>query len=196
MDTHQTKATRRTLLTLMAVGHILGTAAHAADTVGPEASRADSAAVAAVLHEESSAAGDDETVCRPTISTKMMAKNRHKISDAFELALDRVREVPECRGLFEGLGADWKESLGRIVFLPIGRAQGRGDVCRGKSAYTMVGGGPVRVCREFSRLSDTQAAMVIIHEALHHAGLTEYPLDPDGMTSNAINGMVAESCGL
>jgi len=60
----------------------------------------------------------------------------------------------------------------------------------------MVGGGPVRVCRDFSRLSDSQAAMVIIHEALHHAGLTEYPQDPNGMTSNQINGMVAEQCGL
>jgi len=38
--------------------------------------------------------------------------------------------------------------------------------------------------------------MVIIHEALHHAGLTEYPQDPNGMTSNQINGMVAEQCGL
>ncbi|MCG6947754.1 MAG: hypothetical protein LJE93_02410 [Acidobacteria bacterium] len=45
-------------------------------------------------------------------------------------------------------------------------------------------------------LSDEQAAMVIIHEALHHAGLSEYPKDPDAMTSRAINGMVSEKCGL
>ena len=126
----------------------------------------------------------------------MSVKNRQKISDAFELALERVHEVPECRELFAKLDAEGTATLGRVIFLPIGRAQARGGVCRGVSAYTMVSGGPVRVCREFSRLSDSQAAMVIIHEALHHAGLTEYPQDPNGMTSNQINGMVAERCGL
>jgi hypothetical protein len=140
--------------------------------------------------------GEAPAVCKPVISTKVSAKNRQKISGAFELALEKVREVPECGELFKELGSDWMEPMSRLIFLPVGRAQGRGDVCRGSSAYTMVGGGPVRVCREFSRLSDTQAAMVIIHEALHHAGLSEYPLDPEGMTSNQINGMVMESCGL
>lgn len=196
MNTNHSRIARRNVITMMVVAHVLGAAAHAADTIAPEASRAASTAVSVRIHGEISAVAEDEPVCRPTISTTVSAKNRRKISDAFELALDRINEVPECRELFATLGADGTESLGRVIFLPIGRAQARGDVCRGKSAYTMVGGGPVRVCREFSRLSDTQAAMVIIHEALHHAGLTEYPQDPNGMTSNAINGIVAESCGL
>jgi hypothetical protein len=38
--------------------------------------------------------------------------------------------------------------------------------------------------------------MVIVHEALHHAGLNEYPKDPDAMTSKQINGMVMKHCGL
>jgi hypothetical protein len=50
--------------------------------------------------------------------------------------------------------------------------------------------------KRLRELFDEQAAMVIIHEALHHAGLSEYPQDPDGMTSRAINGMVMEQCGL
>lgn len=165
----------------------------------PVESGASSAVVAAVATTAVNAAALDSeapAVCKPVISTKVPAKNRQKISDAFELALERVQEVPECGELFTELGSDGMESLGRVIFLPIGRAQARGNVCHGISAYTMVGGGPVRVCREFSRLSDTQAAMVIIHEALHHAGLSEHPLDPDGLTSNQINGLVMEKCGL
>jgi len=152
------------------------------------------AAVAAV--NAVAVGGSAPTLCRPTISTKVLVPNRKKISDAFELALEKVREVPECRELFTGLGSDGTDALARVVFLPVGKAQARDGVCRGSSAYTLVGGGPIWVCRDFKRLSDEQAAMVIIHEALHHAGLSEYPQDPDGMTSNAINGLVMEQCGL
>jgi hypothetical protein len=196
MNTRDSKTTRRTMITMLAAGHLLAATAQAADTVDVVASNAAvPAATTTALGARSTDAGT-ETICRPTISTKVSVKNRKKISDAFELALERVREVPECRELFARFDAEGKATLGRVIFLPIGRAQARGDVCRGVSAYTMVGGGPVRVCREFSRLSDSQAAMVIIHEALHHAGLTEYPQDPGGMTSNQIHGMVAERCGL
>jgi len=38
-------------------------------------------------------------------------------------------------------------------------------------------------------------SMFVIHEALHHAGLTEKPQDRRGMTSLAINSMVGRSCG-
>jgi len=41
-----------------------------------------------------------------------------------------------------------------------------------------------------------QAAMVVIHEALHHAGLPERPHDKKAMTSGQINDMVREACGL
>jgi hypothetical protein len=170
--------------------------ASASDSVESGASSAVAAAVATTAVNAATLDSEAPSIIKPVISTKVSVKNRRKISNAFELALEKVREVPECGDLFTELGSDGLESLGRVIFLPIGRAQGRGGVCRGSSAYTMVGGGPVRVCREFSRLSDTQAAMVIIHEALHHAGLSEFPLDPDGLTSNQINGLVMESCGL
>jgi len=196
MNTRHSKPTRRTMITMLAVGHLLAAAAHAADTIDLVASNAAAPAATTTALGATSTDAGTETICKPTISTKVSVKNRQRISDAFELALERVHEVPECRGLFAKLDAEGAATLGKVIFLPIGRAQARGDVCRGVSAYTMVGGGPVRVCRDFSRLSDSQAAMVIIHEALHHAGLTEYPQDPNGMTSNQINGMVAEQCGL
>ena len=37
--------------------------------------------------------------------------------------------------------------------------------------------------------------MTLLHEALHHAGLTEKPADPDGMTAREIDGMVNNVCG-
>jgi hypothetical protein len=135
-------------------------------------------------------------IFKPTISSKVSVKNRRKILGAFDVALERVQVVPECRELFTELDADGVNALDMVVFLPIGRAEARGNVCKGTSAATLVGGGPIWVCRDFSRLSDIQAAMVIIHEALHHAGLGEYPQDPDGMTSVVINQMVMKECDL
>jgi hypothetical protein len=181
---------------MLAVGHLFATAAEAADTIDAGASSAVAASVATTALGATSVDGTTEAICKPTISSKLASKNQRKISEAFDVALDRVREVPGCRGLFADLGNEGMDALARLVFIPIGRAEARGGVCRGISAYTLHGGGPIWICRQFSKLSDEQAAMVIIHEALHHAGLSEYPQDPNGMTSRAINGMVMEQCGL
>jgi hypothetical protein len=168
----------------------------ATDALESEGSTGIVAAAAAVAVSAVSADARAPAICEPTISSNVSFKNRRKILSAFDVALERVQGVPECRELFAELGADGTKALDMVVFLPIGRAQAQGGVCRGASAYTLVGGGPIRVCRDFSRLSDTQAAMVIIHEALHHAGLSEYPQDPDAMTSALINQMVMKHCGL
>jgi len=194
--TRHTGSTRRALITMLAIGHLLAAGANAADTVASGASPAVAAAVATTALGATSVGGATQAICRPTISSKLADRNQRKISDAFDLALDQVREVPGCRDLFAELGSDGMNALARLVFIPIGRAEARGNACRGISAYTIHGGGPIWICRQFSKLSDEQAAMVIIHEALHHAGLSEYPQDPDGMTSRAINGMVMEQCGL
>jgi hypothetical protein len=99
--------------------------------------------------------------------------------------------------MFTELGADGVDTITRIFFTPIGKRQARADICNGTVAYTLVGGGPTTwLCREFSRLTDKKAAMIIIHEALHHAGLTERPKDPKAMTSAGINRMVSKRCGL
>ena len=66
--------------------------------------------------------------------------------------------------------------------------------CRRSLAVTEVGAGTVWVCRRASFHRDEQVAVALIHEALHHAGLTEYPHDRNGLCSDAINGMVIRSC--
>jgi hypothetical protein len=197
--------TRRPGEVLMAARVVLFCAAYvaamntfgwASDAIEPNGSSEIVVAAAAVAVSAVSADSGAPAICEPTISSKVSVKNRRKILDAFDVAIERVREVPKCRQLFADLGADGMGALDMTVFLPIARARAPGGVCRGSSAYTLVGGGPIWVCRDFSRLSDIQAAMVIIHEALHHAGLSEHPRDPNGMTSISINQMVMKECGL
>jgi hypothetical protein len=140
--------------------------------------------------------GGHLTTFEPRINLKMSDKNRDQLVAAIQVALQRVRDVPECRGMFTELGANGIETLGKLSLYPIGRHEAKANVCRTSIAYTYVGGGPTWICRKFWRLSDKQAAMVVIHEALHHAGLGEKPRDPNGMTVAAINRMVTKRCGL
>jgi hypothetical protein len=132
----------------------------------------------------------------PRISPEITGENRGRLMAAFQLALERVNEVPECRELFDELGAVAIDTLGHFFFFPIGKLEARANVCRTSVAYTYVGGGPTWLCRKYWRLTEKDAAKIIIHEALHHAGLTERPKDPGGMTSAGINRMVSKRCGL
>ncbi len=190
-------AARLAVLCLGALGLLLPFAA-ASDAVD---------AVDATIEIDAAAAGSvlpgsvrDRDDWRPTIdrriSPEMSQKNRDQLIVAFDVAIERVQKVEECSDLFTNLGADPIATLSRVSFYPIGFREALPDMCRGVDAYTMVGGGPTWLCRDFWRLTDKRAAMIIIHEALHHAGLTEWPKDPDGMRSVAINKMVAEHCGL
>ncbi len=137
-----------------------------------------------------------QTTIKPTISPRVSHRNRKRLTAGFRIAVERIREVPECREMFTELGADAVNTVSGVRYYPIGGHELNPNVCNGSSVHTLVGGGPVWVCRKFSRLSDSHAAMVIIHEALHHAGLTEQPHDANGMTSGAINDMVVKRCGL
>ena len=65
-----------------------------------------------------------------------------------------------------------------------------------EAAVTSEGSAPTFVCRKFSRISKREGAMILIHEALHHAGMGEWPKDPKALTSQAINQLVEEACGL
>jgi len=63
-------------------------------------------------------------------------------------------------------------------------------------AFTAVGSAVTRVCPWFERMDDGHAAMILLHEALHRAGLDEWPHDPDGLTPQGITDMVTEHYGL
>ena len=138
---------------------------------------------------------DWEAPVEPWIHSNMPADVREKLQAAVRIAADRIEEVEECGELFARLGADGKEMLKATLYIPVASYNRKDGICRRAAAYTKVGARSTFICPEFSRLSDERAAMFVVHEALHHAGLTEKPQYRRGMTSLAINSMVGRSCG-
>jgi hypothetical protein len=163
-----------------------------------------SAAPAAVAAVAVSAAPAAASMVDPWIHPDMPKRVRTTLEAGFELAVQRVRDIESCSALFEALGADPFETLGTGLYFPVDSYRREVEVCgrnaaassRGAEnlAYTKVGAAPTWICRHFSRVSIETAAVAVIHEALHHAGLTEWPHDRTAMTSLEITRMVEREC--
>lgn len=112
---------------------------------------------------------------------------------AHKLASQRVAERSTCGALF-GFGDEPGEQILRNMRFGVEE----GEACsRGIAATTTVGGSLTRLCRPWlPRLDRHELAALLIHEALHQAGLSEWPHDPDAMTSQQINRLVSKECGL
>lgn len=141
----------------------------------------------------STKAGARETV-EPWIHPSMPGCMREKIEVAFQIAIQRLQEIPECRELFSELGADGVELLTatRYYPAPLPRETTR---CRHSFAISGIGSPWAWVCRKVTAHGDERVAVALLHEALHFAGLEE---DPHGLTSQCsgeINVMVMEHCG-
>lgn len=124
-------------------------------------------------------------------------KVRWSISAALAVARTRLRQKPTCRELFTRLGADGLEKLAAIRLRAASTDEDL-SLCAGRSAaaFTEVGSGRVTICPAlFSELTREQASTILIHEALHYAGLGEWPEDPNGLTSREITQRVRHSCG-
>jgi hypothetical protein len=131
-------------------------------------------------------------ILHPALSERLRAKLHH----AIPIARKRLRDYPSCGALFARFGADGVVKLDGTSYFPAGRKQ-EGKYCRRYShAFTEVGGSNVVLCRSFAHLSDQQAAIILIHEALHFAGQTESPVDPDAPDAIAITKMVMQGCWL
>lgn len=141
----------------------------------------------------------------PWIHPKMEPCVRARLEAGFSLAIDRVRKNQACADLFARLGKDGIEILKAGLYLPVHSHRHEVVVCgRDPStnswgaktlAYTKVGGTPTWICRHFSRVSTETAAVAVIHEALHQAGLGEWPHDRIAMSSIEITEMVTTECG-
>jgi hypothetical protein len=107
-----------------------------------------------------------------------------------------VQRLPTCRALFERLGADGVEKLTTTLYYAATNRLENSACTSGCVALTMVKSPQTRLCRAFRKLSTEWAAMLLIHEALHSAGMGEKPHDPSGMTSREINLLVLRSCDL
>ena len=138
----------------------------------------------------------DERATKPRLAT-LPLKVRWSISSALSLAEERLRKQPLCQDLFTDLGSDGLERLATIQ-LRAASTDEELSLCAGRSAaaFTEMGTGRVSICPTlFSQLTREKAAVILIHEALHYAGLGEWPADPQGMRSLEITQLVRGSCG-
>lgn len=131
----------------------------------------------------------------PRIHHSMPECLKTKLETAFDIASQRVRDVPECAELFTPFEADGLKLLAETLYFPAGLYD-QTTRCRHSFAITLVGGKTTWMCRKATFHSDERVAMALIHEALHHAGLPEYPQQPTAMLSGEINNMVMASCDL
>jgi len=141
---------------------------------------------------------------KPFIHPSLAPQIRANLENALDLAAERVREIEACGDLFTRLGANGLDMLNTSLYLQADSLQGRVRICGrdgaasswgGKTlAYTQVGAASTWICRSFARVPADNAAVTVIHEALHHAGLTEWPADRTAMTSEQITRLVKKAC--
>lgn len=117
-----------------------------------------------------------------------------RLDDAFALAAERVYENPACNDLFPQGDGLARLLNTRYSPAPVWRERA---LCRNtQAAFTFVGTRQTWLCRNFAELPRTRAAVVLIHEALHYAGWSEKPRDPEALAPDAINRVVAQVCEL
>jgi hypothetical protein len=119
-----------------------------------------------------------------------------KLQLGFDKAVVVARDMTQCGALFRDLGADPVEMLAQTRYYAAELAWGKQACPDGVFAATQVGSRVTMLCTGFGRVSREMAAVVVLHEALHFAGLRERPGDPGAMSSNEINNLVRKSCGL
>jgi hypothetical protein len=117
---------------------------------------------------------------------------KEKLCSGLRLAVDRVCTVHQCHELFTQLGADGIETLTTSLYYPANPRR-EAYVCEKGVAFTTLEATQIWLCRKFSRLSDEYAATILIHEALHRAGLGKHH---PGMSSGDVNIQVKRACGL
>jgi hypothetical protein len=129
----------------------------------------------------------------PMVSGNLSDPVWRRLRVAFASAQGRIRTKPDCSALFTTLGADGFQLLMEARFAPA-TSEGNRNVCERATAGTRVGSRTITLCPAFAAVSVNEAALVLIHEVLHHAGLGEKPADPGGLTSAEINRLVEVHC--
>ncbi len=134
---------------------------------------------------------------QPWIHTRMDDGLRARVEAAYEIASQRVQESEACAELFSEFEVDATQTLGSVLYWPVLSYRDRTELCGRKNlAFTFVGSTLTFICPDFEEVSDQRAAQIIIHEALHNAGLKEKP-QYKGVgvkTPAAIDSMVAKAC--
>ncbi|MDD5563138.1 MAG: hypothetical protein PHQ91_05455 [Thermoanaerobaculaceae bacterium] len=145
--------------------------------------------------------GDDENQAHRPLGAHYVVRGnfdaavRRQLTLASRLAQDGIRANAACSALFGRFGKDGLE-LFKIVEFEAAAIESTGTTCDrgGVPAFTGVGGRRIRLCPGFGLLSVPAAAVILIHELLHTAGMSEKPMDPNGLTPQEINRLVGTSC--
>ena len=134
---------------------------------------------------------------RPTIEGGMPMKYRFVLNSALGVASNRLAKLESCSGLFSEMGADGHEQMASAAYHMASTDQEE-SICyqRKADAFTEVRGTRIGLCNKFAKLTKSEAAVKLIHEALHHAGMSERPMDPTALSSREINQLVRASCAL
>ena len=111
-------------------------------------------------------------------------------------ANNKLTSLPDCEKMYDDLGANGPTVISSTTY----RDGTNTTDCNnhpGAAAVTQPGSYTVLLCGSvFTNLSSSGAAIVVIHEGLHSAGMTENPPDTTAKTSDQINQMVMANCGL
>jgi hypothetical protein len=119
------------------------------------------------------------------------------VRDARAVALDRLGEHAECRGLFASHGADGSRLLIGADYRNAVPDEAGGLCEKGAAAFTGMRSGRTALCSDnFLKLGRHYGAVVLLHEALHVAGLGQAPHHAHAQTPQEIDRMVRRSCGL
>ena len=119
------------------------------------------------------------------------------VRTARTIAIRRVGELEACQELFAAHGADGVRILLDSDYRAAQAGEAGGLCEKGASAFTGMTTGRTAVCADsFLKLQPHVRAIVLLHEALHVAGLGQHPQHPGGMTPREIDGMVSRSCDL
>ena len=140
-------------------------------------------------------AGFDEALDVPRISGALYPRIHNKLQQAYPVAVDHLRNNPECRDLFVELGANGFKKLSTTLYSQSTVTMERSFCRGGVTAITVIESPSVRLCKRFASLGTVQAATLLIHEALHFAGMSEWPRDPQGLNPREIDALVKKSCG-
>ena len=89
--------------------------------------------------------GDDNEDLKPWVHHAMPPSIKRKLESAFELAVSRVREIPECREMYSRLGKDGVELLRSTLYF-VANPYKETTLCRRASAFTRVGARPTWIC--------------------------------------------------
>jgi len=144
------------------------------------------------LAPRASAQGGSEEV--PRIYGNLPEASVRNLRVGYSLALRMLQPAGTCASLFEPLSASGLESL-TSTFYAVPAGSERTSTCRrGAVAFTVPGSRVTKLCPRYGALHPRDAALVLVHEALHAAGLPERPPTPEAASSEEIDLMVERVC--